>query len=250
MIDREDRKDFTIVWMSRGHGNSLNREFLQALVECFNVLEESPARSVVLTAEGSCFSAGVDLPAVLEGGRHYLQDLLPAINALVERLLTFPKPVIAAVGGHAIAGGCVAVLACDHRVMARGKPTIGLTELLVGVPFPTLALEIVRARLPERFLREVLYTGQTYLAEAALARGLIDEVVEPAILHARACEKAEELARIEPDAFRITKQQLCLPILDRWRRYCEKLDGQILDAWSSSRVHKAIEEFVAARVKR
>ena len=249
MIDLEDRGELTVVWMSRGHGNSLNCEFLQSLVECFNELEKSPARSVVLTAEGSCFSAGVDLPAVLEGGRPYLEELLPAINTLVERLLTFPKPVIAAAGGHAIAGGCVAVLATDYRVMARGKATIGLTELLVGVPFPTLALEIVRQRVPARFVHEVLYTGETYLADAALARGLVDEVVEPADLYSRACEAAEEHAQIEPTAFRITKQQLCLPVLDRWRRYRETLDGRILDAWSSPQVQQSIEKFVAARVK-
>ena len=134
--------------------------------------------------------------------------------------------------------------------MARGNPTIGLTELLVGVPFPTLALEIVRERVPARFLREVLYTGETYPADAALARGLVDEVVEPAGLHARACEAAVELGRIDPVAFRITKEQLSLPALDRWRRYRDTLDGIVLQAWSSSRVHKAIKEFVAERVKR
>src|SRR5262249_13880141 len=76
-------------------------------------------------------------------------------------LFTFPKPVVAAVNGHAIAGGCVMVLACDARLMAEGAGTIGMPELLVGVPFPADVLEVVRFAVPRHKVQSLIYTGRT-----------------------------------------------------------------------------------------
>ena len=75
------------------------------------------------------------------------------MEAFFQTLLTFPKPAVAAVNGHAIAGGCIIAAACDHRVMADGTGRIGVPELMVGVPFPSLPLEIVGSRVPASVFR-------------------------------------------------------------------------------------------------
>src|SRR5206468_1035318 len=98
-------------------------EFLNALETTLQREAESDCGAIVITGTGSIFSAGVDLYRVLEGKRAYLEQFLPALDAALESLFDFPKPAVAAVNGHAIAGGAVIALACDHRILVRGKAT-------------------------------------------------------------------------------------------------------------------------------
>jgi enoyl-CoA hydratase len=107
MIIFEDRAGVTIVRMVRGKGNALNLELLAALVDALDRLERSSADAGVLTGQGNVFCAGVDLPALVEGGADYVRQFVPLLQRWAKRLATFPKPVIAAVNGHAIAGGAV-----------------------------------------------------------------------------------------------------------------------------------------------
>jgi enoyl-CoA hydratase len=116
-----------------------------------------------------------------------------------------PRPTVAAVNGHAIAGGCVLALACDLRLMSGGR--IGLPELAVGVPFPTTALEIVRHALGSR-AGQVLLGAQTEGRERALALGMVDELTEPGELLPRAVAVAGELAARSPESYRLAKTQL------------------------------------------
>ena len=89
--------------------------------------------------------------------------------------LTFPKPLVAAVNGHAIAGGCILAATCDRRIMAGGNGRIGMPELVVGVPFPALPLQIMAARMPDAAFRDLIFSGRTVQVDEALALGLIDE---------------------------------------------------------------------------
>ena len=96
---------------------------------------------------------------------------LPTLHKLYDEVFFWPKPVVAAINGHAIAGGCVLALCADHRIMANDGGRIGVTELLVGVPFPALAFEIMRHASPPYFLTETILSGATFLPEAAVHRG-------------------------------------------------------------------------------
>ena len=104
----------------------------------------------------------------------YLDEFLPALSEAFLAVFDCPVPVIAAVNGHAIAGGCVLACACDHRVMNQGHGRIGVTELLVGVPFPITALEILRFAVGTRRLSELACFGRTYRAAEAVGLGLVD----------------------------------------------------------------------------
>ena len=119
-----------------------------------------------------------------------------------------PAPVVAAVNGHAIAGGCVFAMAADVRLMSAG--TIGITELAVGVPFPMAALEICRYAMGTSARRAALQADTIDVA-AASARGWIDEVVAPADLIPRAIAVARELGQHTPTAYAATKEQLHRP---------------------------------------
>jgi enoyl-CoA hydratase len=145
-----------------------------------------------------------------------------------------PKPLVAAINGHAIAGGCVLACCADRRIMTRGGGRMGITELLVGVPFPALAFEIVRFAVPGRFLPEFTYTGATYDVDASLARGWVDELVEANALAERARAAAQELARLSPKAFTQTKKQLRQEVCERVERDGAMTDQTVTDIWTDA----------------
>jgi len=193
VVTREDCGAVAILRLAHGRANALDPEILGALGEA---LTAAATRAVVLTGEGAMFSAGVDLKRLAAGGPDYPGALLPALGDCFARLFYHPRPVVAAVNGHAIAGGCVLACAADRRVAARGAARIGVTELLVGVPFPAIALEIMRSALSPGHFAEMVYGGRTVSVEEAARRGLVDEVVEPSGLVDAAVAAAE--ARRDP----------------------------------------------------
>src|SRR5215469_18242040 len=140
MLDLEERGEISIVRLAHGKVNALDVELLQAIAAAFGSLDAS--KPVVFTGAGRSFSAGVDLKRITDGGLEYVKVFRPALSAAVKAVFYHPGPVVAAINGHAIAGGCVLATACDMRLMSAG--TIGLAELSAGVPFPTAALEIMR----------------------------------------------------------------------------------------------------------
>jgi enoyl-CoA hydratase len=192
MIHREHQNGAVVLRMEHGKVSALDLELLQELREKLAQLHKEPPRAVILTGTGSSFSAGVDLYRVLQGGNDYLSRFLPALEVCLRELLDFPCPIVAAVNGHAIAGGCVIVCACDHRIMAEGTSRIGVTELLVGVPFPDLPLEIVRASVASHHFQNIVYSGRTFSPSDALQVGLVDELAAPESLLARAIEVASD----------------------------------------------------------
>jgi enoyl-CoA hydratase len=209
VIDTEISDGIALVTMRHGKVNALDMEFCDAMAARFKELASAPeAKAVVLTGQGKVFSAGVNLIRLGEGGADYVRRFMPSLHEFFEAVFFHPKPVVAAVNGHAIAGGCVLAACADRRIMARGDARIGVTELLVGVPFPVLAFEIMRLALPARFLPEAMYSGATYLPEAAVERGLIDELAEPSEVLEDAYAVAQELAALSPKAFAQTKAQM------------------------------------------
>lgn len=231
--------------MRHGKAQALDLELTRALsVELALLEKDGDVRSVVLTGSESIFSAGVDLFRVLEGGTPYIEEFLPLLASTFRKLFAFPLPVVAAINGHAIAGGCVMACACDYRMIARGSGTIGVPELRVGVPFPLVAIEILRFAAPTGHLQELLYMGSTYAPDEAHRRGLVDELVEPAELIRRACDVAGKLASEPTARFRITKRQLRQPTLDRIERMSALTDAQVLAAWKDPRTLDLIRAFL------
>jgi enoyl-CoA hydratase len=136
MIDSKIVDGVAVLTMAHGKANALDIEFCDALAARFDDLHKADAKAVVLTGKAKIFSAGVDLKRLSAGGADYIRRFLPALHRLYEAVFFHPKPVVAAVNGHAIAGGCVLACCADRRLMARDAGRIGVTEILVGVPFP------------------------------------------------------------------------------------------------------------------
>src|ERR1700723_4214962 len=152
---------------------------------------------VVITGAGRAFSAGVDLRALADGGTDYAGRFVAALSEAFLAIYEHPSPVVAAINGHAIAGGCVLAMCADVRLMSGG--TIGLTELAVGVPFPVAALEICRFAMGTSVARAALQAN-TIDADTALAQGWLDAVVPSDDLIPRAIRTARELGQYSPAA--------------------------------------------------
>lgn len=215
MVNIETRGQLAIMQMQHGKANVLDMESCHEIINRLGTLATGPARAVVLTGRGNIFSAGVDLLRLQSGGSAYIQEFVPLISRLVHALFEFPKPLISAINGHAVAGGCVMGCATDYRIMARGTGRIGVAELPVGVPFPAAALEVVRFVVPAHRLKTVVYEGATYLPDAALSLGLVDELADAEDLLDTALHKAERLAAVPANIFALTKLQLHAPVLER-----------------------------------
>jgi enoyl-CoA hydratase len=248
MVHVETRGAVALVRLQYGKVNLLDDEMLAALISKLDELEKSPPRALALTGAGASFSAGVDLFKVLDGGASYLEKFIPLLSAALLKLFIFPKPVVAAVNGHAIAGGCILACACDRRLMAEGSGRIGVAELQVGVPFPALPLEIVRFAVDPRYFQEVIYTGAAYSPAEAKDRGIVDEVVKAEELLERAFAVAERLAAIPAESFRLTKLLLRQPTIERSERYGPTNDLAAQKIWASEKIQNTIREYLQRTV--
>jgi enoyl-CoA hydratase len=245
----ERRGALALLRMDDGKANTFDLDLLRDLGEAFEEARRQDAGALVLTGGGRIFSAGVDLHQVLAGGRGYLAEFLPVLKRTLEAIFSYPLPVVAALNGHALAGGCILALACDHRVAAEGPARLGIPELRAGVPFISIGLEIARSALSEQVLRDLVYTGRSLGLEEALRLGVVDVVVPADDLLERAFETAGRLAAIPTTSFGIVKRQLRLPILDRCARL-EDADKGVLDAWAAPEVHVAVHSYLEATLGR
>ena len=236
----------TLLRLAHGKANAMSLEFCEALTARFAAL--SPGRAVVLTAGGHIFSAGVDLLRVSEGGAPYIRKFLPALSTMLSTVFSHPGSVVAAINGHAIAGGCVLACAADKRLMARDGGRIGVTEILVGVPFPPVAMEIMRCAIAPQFFVEAILSGATYTPLEAVARGFIHEIIEPQTLLERAVAAATSLAALPPTAFALSKRQIHAPALERMQR--PDLDAAIEQIWTAPETLDHIRGYVARTLRK
>jgi enoyl-CoA hydratase/carnithine racemase len=250
MIDLEYRGEIAVLTMRHGKANAMDGTFCADLIKCLDELRASPARAIVITGQGKIFSAGVDLVRALDGGPDYFRHFLPPLRRAFEEIFFYEKPIVAAVNGHAIAGGCVLTCAADRRLMAQGDGRIGITELLVGVPFPVIALEIMRAAATPRHFERIVYSGATFAPDAAVGLGLVDEAVPADALLARAIVAAEKLAALGSDAFALTKRQTRHPVRERLERDGPRFDPAVDAIWYAPETAARIRDYVTRTFKK
>jgi enoyl-CoA hydratase len=239
MVTVETHGEVRIVRLDNGPVNVLDLELVRELTATLDDLTDAGA--IVLTGAGRAFSAGVDLRRLLDGGADYVAEFLPALAAAFRAVFDHPRPVVAAVNGHAIAGGCVIAAACDRRLMSAG--TIGVTELLVGVPFPISALEAMRYLVGPATASLVL-TGRTFTPPEALAVGLVDEVVAPDVLLDAAVSSASSLARIPAATYALTKAQLRGETSRRIADGDAAFTTTLVDMWSSEPARTSVAAYL------
>ncbi len=245
MIERQREGSVTVLRLAHGKVNALDIELLRRLSMTLDEEASGDARAVVFTGAGSCLSAGVDLTRVLDGGAEYVREFIPVLEGCFDRMAGFPKPLVVAANGHALAGGCVMLSTGDWRIAAETDAKIGLTELPVGVPFPGIALEISRAAIPRQYQRQLIYRGTVLPLRDARNWGLCDEVCPPDTLMDRALEVAGELGAVPPETFHAMKEAMTRELRRKAREH-----PHVTELWASPQVLGAIGRFVERTLSR
>ena len=205
----EERGDVALVRIDRPPANALDLELLEEERALVDQLTADEPGAVVMVGREGFFSAGVDLKAVPTLDADGQRSMVEGINRLFLGWYGFPRPLVCAVNGHAIAGGLILALCGDYRVGSEGGGKLGLTELRAGIPYPAAAMAIVRAELAAPAVRVLALRAE--LVEAgpvAVELGLLDELVAPDLVLDRSLEIASGLASLPRSAYGRVKQQL------------------------------------------
>lgn len=192
-----------------GGANTLRSDVFARYLDLFDRAEADEAvGAVVLRGRERFFSAGMDLKWMQQIDRDALGTIGPDMAKLAHRIFIFPKPVIAAVTGHAIAGGAILLLACDRSVGVDGDYKIGLNEVDLGIPFGGFGLKLAKSHLVPSAFGSGLLHGETFGPERSREVGYLDELVAADQFDARVRAVSERAADLSPFAYQATKQAL------------------------------------------
>jgi enoyl-CoA hydratase len=206
------------ITMDDGKVNALSPAMLGELMAAFDQAEKDGAL-VVLTGRASTFSAGFDLRIAPEGW----PEMITAGARLAERIMSFPRPVVAACNGNAIAMGAFVLLSCDYRVGVTGEHRIGLNEVAIGMTLPWFGIAIARHRLTRPYFDRCAITGAVLGSEEAMRAGFLDELVAREALSGAARRAADALLQINTDAHEATKQRVRAEAIARVREGIERI---------------------------
>ena len=194
-----------VITMDDGKANALSHEVIEALRAALDRAEHE-ARAVLLTGRENRLSGGFDL-GVMTSGPEAARQLVTAGAELMLRLYTFPRPVVVACSGHALAAGAILLLVADARIGAEGEFKIGLNEVAIQLTLPIFSMELARDRLSKRHFSAAVTQARIFDPIAAKDAGYLDATVEPAALLSAALDSARRLAALPDPAFRDTKQR-------------------------------------------
>lgn len=243
-IDKQD--EIALVKLSHGVTNAINLDLILELAKDLDELNnDSNINGVVLTGMNEKFFAiGFDLPELFDYDIGKMRLFYQTFNRLSLDIYTFPKPVIAALNGHAIAGGCILAICCDYRFIAEGKKLMGLNEIKLGIPVPYPADCILRQLVGARNAQEICYTGEFYGPEGLLRMGLVDQVISAEELIKKAIEKAKSLGEMPKDAFQMVKhnrvERVTAQVLDK----LDEREAFFLEKWFARDVRKLLKEAI------
>ena len=248
IIELRRVEDVTVLTLAAGKANAFDPALLSALDEAVGRALADGARALVITGEGSVFSGGLALPTLITYTRGQMRQLMADFARTMRTVLEAPVPVVAAINGNAIAGGCVLALMCDARLMIartdKGAPRIGLNEAQLGLGLPAIVLEPARARVPVASHTRVMLEGRLFEPIDAQAVGLVDEVIGPERFESRVLQRTQELATAAPLAYAQIKRALVRPVVEAIARTEQAEIEPWLDTWFSDegqrRLHAAL----------
>jgi len=241
-LERQDELGLLI--MQSGVTNPIDEDLIDGLDRGLEAVRRDDGLvGLVLTGSNDkFFSIGLNLPQLIGQGR---QETLAFYHHFTETCLalyTFPKPIIAALNGHAVAGGCILALCCDYRFLADGRRRMGLNEIHLGVPVPYVADCILRHLLGARLAREIVDGGQFYEAQDLLRMGLVDRTMPSDELRHQAGAKARELGRAPGGVFAKIKRDRTEGIEAEIRSRLAEKENDFLESWASPAVQASLAE--------
>lgn len=235
--------DVATLFMEAGRGNALSPMTIMGLSRALYDVEQSDAKALVITGKGKVFCAGLDLREAADYARPALADYVDQFESLFLQVFAFRLPIVAALNGHALAGGAVIALACDWRVATSAQPMeFGLNETMLALPFPSAAFTIARFGVPPHHHTDAITLGERYSADEAMALGIVHELADDPLAAARTrartfCERgAAALQAMKADLRREALGSAHARAVDTRRRF--------VDAWFGDEAQQRIKAAV------
>ena len=220
--------------LERGKVNALNGDVVAEIFAALETLaRDESICAVILTGHAKFFSFGFDIPEFLSYSKERFTEFLVRFTDLYSYLFLYPKPVVAALNGHTIAGGCMLALACDARIMVTGKAKISLNEIGFGSSVFTGATEILRFQVGDKNATEILYSGAMIDAESAQKMNLVDKAVAEESLPQEAMQAAKSLGEKHLPAFTSIKKLLRGHIAERYKARELESIREFVEIWYS-----------------
>jgi len=236
-------QDVATVTLNRGKVNAINDAVVSELKSCFHQLTtDTCIRAVILTGQGKFFSFGFDTSEFMNYSKERFTTFLMNFTDFYTSLFLFPKPVVAALNGHAIAGGCMFATACDYRLMATGKAKIALNEITFGASLLAGSVEMLKVCVGERNAQRIVFNGTMFSADEAEELGLIDRKVPEENLLAEANNVAREFAQRDQQAFQSIKLLLRKNIALEMRKREKDSILEFADIWYSPQTRRQVQE--------
>ena len=205
----EHAEGVRLLRVEHGKANTLATPVLRDLIAALDAAEKD-ANAVVITGREGMFSAGFDL-ATMQQGPEAAAEMVKAGGHLALAVYHHPKPIVAAVGGHAIAMGLFLAMVCDYRVATRGAFKLQANETAIGMTLPDFGIEFCRAAVSKRHYDRIIVQAEPYDPERAVDAGMVDEVVDAGQAEARAVEVAMKLGALPQPAYRNNKRMAHRP---------------------------------------
>src|SRR5262245_5565578 len=234
-----------VVRLSKARGNAIDAALVEDLIKLTGeaAAEDGLAGLMLASAHPKLFSPGLDLVSLIEYDRAGMRHFMGRFAEMLWGLYGFRRPVLAAVNGAAVAGGCILALTADWRVLKRGAP-IGLNEVKVGVPLPWSVSTLLRASVPPQSLARVALLGRNFADDEATGAGLADEIAEAEGFEEACLARAREFVEKDAAALGRTKSYLRRGVLSEMRAHEGELLSEWLDAWFSPSTRLRIRRIV------
>lgn len=245
--------DLVVLRLTKARGHSLDEALLMELRESVaRVRNDQSVQGVMLAASHPrVFCTGLDLEALQDWDRLRMRGFMRLFCEVMRDLFGLDRPLVAALSGHAVAGGLVLALTADLRILKGAEVMVGLNELRVGLPMPWTVVLLLQATVPGRSFSEVALLGRNFTGEEAVERGLAHEVGPKEGFEAHCLERLRDVASREAGAIRLTKAWSRLAALERMAAGEEAHLEAFLDAWFSDPVQQRLRTTLdALRAKR
>ncbi len=240
------KEGYTIVQMNRGKVNALNHEMVQELRKAFRDIEnDDQVQGAILTGQPHYFSAGLDLIELYDYDHEQIKGFFRDFGALYIELMQITKPIIAAITGHAPAGGCVLAVTCDNRILADGNNYgIGLNEVAVNIQISQNLIETYAFWIGHGLASRYVLEGKLLTGTEALSAGLIDELVPLAQVLPRAEAKMQKYLEADQEILLNTKNKLRKNLLDKLDVDAENSLKEAVILWWKPQIRKKMQVFV------
>lgn len=238
--------DVVVLRLEGGKANAMTPELLDTIERMIDGFERGPAAAAVLTGYERYFSGGLALTHIIDFDIVAMRGFIEQFSRAMTRVFACPKPIVAAVNGHAIAGGCVLALMCDWRIAVDDAAIrIGLNETQLGIGMPAIVIESLRLAVPPASLAPIAFEGTLFAPGQAHALGLVHELAPEADLLARAMARAKTYAERPQPAVAQVKRALRAPSLETIARTADAEVTRWLDTWFSPEAQARLRAAVA-----